>query len=119
LRGAIQSGTGSAHTVFDHWTAPEYLGRVGTANTGQMDTIRFENGSRLAVDPASYFGRNWHVNAGNRIDIKGPATMSTVSFTDAGTVRLNSPESPDQLHSTVGNDWYSDGGTLTMSASTD
>jgi LPXTG-motif cell wall-anchored protein len=84
-----------------------------------MDTIRFENGSRLALNPANYFGRNWYVDPDNRIDIQGPASMSTVSFVAAGTVRLNSPSSPDQLHSTVGQEWYSDGGTLAMSASTD
>ncbi|MFE0494522.1 hypothetical protein ACFW2M_07450 [Streptomyces albidoflavus] len=55
LRGGIGTG-GTAHTVFDHQTAP-FLGTVGTADNGQMDSIRFVDDTRRTwTRPASTAG---------------------------------------------------------------
>ncbi|WP_405639073.1 SpaA isopeptide-forming pilin-related protein [Streptomyces uncialis] len=114
VRGGI-GPAGTADTVFDGYTAA-YAGTVGATGSGQMDAIRFVNGTHLAVDPAKFSGRNWVVADGASIDVAAAGTMSTVSFTNAGTVRLNAAVSPENLSSTIGGDYLSDGGTLSMSA---
>ncbi|MBW8482171.1 InlB B-repeat-containing protein [Actinomadura parmotrematis] len=117
LRGGIGTG-GTAETRFEGYTA-DYKGAIGATNTGQMDGIRFVDASHLRVTPAKYHGRNWTIQKGSTVDVAAAGTMSSVSFTNAGLLTLNSAAAPENLHSTIGGDYRSDGGTLAMSATTD
>ncbi|MFU2340666.1 hypothetical protein [Streptomyces albidoflavus] len=117
LRGGIGTG-GTAHTVFDHQTAP-FLGTVGTANNGQMDSIRFVDDTRMDVDPARFHGRDWLIENGSTVDVVAAGTMSSRTFTNAGLLRLDGPDAPQNLLSTIGGTYVSQGGTLAMGATSD
>ncbi|WP_436738159.1 InlB B-repeat-containing protein [Streptomyces sp. BBFR102] len=117
LRGGIGTG-GTANTVFDHQTAP-FLGTVGTSGNGQMDAIRFVNGTEMNVDPTRFHGRDWFIEKGSTVDVVAPGTMSTRTFTNAGLLRLDGPDAPENLLSTIGGDYVSEGGTLAMGATSD
>lgn len=117
LRGGIGTG-GTARTIFDSYTAP-FEGKVGATGSGQMDAIEFIAGSHLVVDPADYFGRNWAIAGDSTVDVSAPGTMSSVTFTNAGSLRLNSESSPENLSSTIGADYLTGSGTLSMSATDD
>ncbi|WP_239102084.1 hypothetical protein [Streptomyces albidoflavus] len=117
LRGGIGTG-GTAHTVFDHQTAP-FLGTVGTADNGQMDSIRFVDDTRMAVDPARFHGRDWLIENGSTVDVVAAGTMSSRTFTHAGLLRLDGPDAPENLLSTIGGTYVSEGGTLAMGATSD
>ncbi|MEU2312268.1 InlB B-repeat-containing protein [Streptomyces albidoflavus] len=117
LRGGIGTG-GTAHTVFDHQTAP-FLGTVGTANNGQMDSIRFVDDTRMDVDPARFHGRDWLIENGSTVDVVAAGPMSSRTFTNAGLLRLDGPDAPENLLSTIGGNYVSEGGTLAMGATSD
>ncbi len=109
---------GTANTVFDHQTAP-FLGTVGTADNDQMDSIRFVDDTRMDVDPARFHGRDWLIENGSTVDVVAAGTMSSRTFTNAGLLRLDGPDAPENLLSTIGGNYVSEGGTLAMGATSD